>query len=116
VKIRFALRFVLAGAALWTAAGCSSRYQFETAVVHFYELKIATNGERMTKGALDACQADPGCTADERRQLRQSWTVARNDYRAKRAAVERDRAAGYHANMSNLPDFGRDPSLGFDSL
>ena len=35
---------------------------------------------------------------------------------AVRVAVERDRAAGYHANMSNLPGFGQDPSLGFDSL
>src|SRR5271166_3506378 len=96
--------------------GCSSQYSFDNAVVHFYDLKIATNGERMAKAALMACAADPSCTAGERSQLRQGWIVANADYKAKRVAVERDRAAGYHANMSNLPGFGQDPSLGFDSL
>ena len=85
-------------------------------MVHFYELKIATNGERMTKAALNACEVDPGCTPGERSQLRESWLLARDDYQTKRGTVERDRAAGYHANMSNLPGFGQDPSLGFDSL
>ena len=52
----------------------------------------------------------------ERSQLRESWLLARDDYQTKRGTVQRDRAAGYHANMSNLPAFGQDPSLGFDSL
>jgi hypothetical protein len=114
VKTTVALQLLLAGAL--TAAGCASRYSFEAAVVHFYELKIATNGERMTKAALQACETDPGCTPAERSQLRESWLLAREDYQAKRGTVQRDRAAGYHANMSNLPAFGQDPSLGFDSL
>ncbi len=83
---------------------------------HFYDLKIATNGERMARAALQACDTDPSCTASQRSQLLQGWIVADADYKAKRAKVEHDRAAGYHANMSNLPDFGQDPSLGFDSL
>ena len=116
MKKKAALQLLLAGTLLMTAAGCSSRYSFETAVVHFYELKIATNGERMTKAALNACEVDPGCTPGERSQLRESWLLARDDYQTKRGTVERDRAAGYHANMSNLPGFGQDPSLGFDSL
>ena len=116
LKTTGALKLAVAGALLWTVAGCSSQYNFDAAVIHFYELKIATNGERMTKAAWQACEADPGCTAADRSQLRESWLLARDDYKAKRGTVEHDRAAGYHANMSNLPGFGQDPSLGFDSL
>ena len=116
MKTKNALKLLAAGTIFMAVFGCSSQYSFDNAVVHFYDLKIATNGERMAKSALKACAADPSCTAGERSQLRQGWIVANADYKAKRVAVERDRAAGYHANMSNLPGFGQDPSLGFDSL
>jgi hypothetical protein len=116
VKTKSGLKLLGAAALLTAACRCSSQLNFNDAVVHFYDLKIAANGERMTRAALRACQSDPGCGADQQSQLRDAWIAANSDYKAKRRQVERERAAGYHANMGNLPAFGQDPSLGFDSL
>src|SRR5438552_17797490 len=83
-KTTVGLKLAVVGTFLWTVAGCSTQYNFNMAVRHFYDLKIATNGERMTKAALQACEADPGCSSSERTQLQQAWIVADADYKAKR--------------------------------
>ncbi len=78
----------------------------------WYTLKEATNGRNMVRGSWQMCLYDPSCSPQERTELRRERDRAEAEYRKAWAAVQYDHAHGWYADVSSMPPFARDPSLG----